>query len=66
MDVVPIDKTKGSRKVFTCPHQLAAEIDAWRSEQRPIPPESQAVVQLLRLALQRWREEQQSKPRRTP
>jgi hypothetical protein len=57
MSDVAIDRTKHDRVVFTCPHELRQEIAAWRSEKRPIPSESQAVAELLRQALERWREE---------
>jgi hypothetical protein len=58
MQTVAIDRTKGMRKVFTCPHELAEQIDAWRSAQRPIPSESAAVAELLRRALKQWHDEQ--------
>ena len=61
MSAVAIDRTKGSRKVFLCPHELAAEIDTWRATQRPIPSESAAVVELVRRALERWRKDQREK-----
>ncbi|HEX2478654.1 MAG TPA: hypothetical protein VHK45_05200 [Geminicoccaceae bacterium] len=66
MSVVAIDRTKGSRKVFTCPYELAAELDAWRAAQRPIPSESQAIVQLLRQALKAWREQEPGRRRPNP
>jgi hypothetical protein len=55
MSVVAIDRTKGSRKVFLHPHELAEQIDAWRRAQRPIPSESAAIAELVRQALERWR-----------
>ena len=58
MVVVAIDRKKGMRKVFTCPHELAAEVDAWRREQPSIPSESAVFAELIREALKRWREEQ--------
>jgi hypothetical protein len=59
---VAIDRTKGSRKVFTCSHELAAELQAWREAQRPIEiSESQAISALLWQALQRWREEREER-----
>jgi hypothetical protein len=36
MPVVAIDRTKGSRNVFTCSNEVAAEIQAWREAQRPL------------------------------
>jgi hypothetical protein len=66
MSVVAIDRTKGSRKVFTCPHELAAEIDAWRATQRPIPSESAAIQELVRQALERWRKERAGARERKP
>jgi hypothetical protein len=59
MAVVAIDKTKGTRKVFTCSYELAGEIQAWRMAQRPIPSESAAVAILLWQALKRWRAERE-------
>ena len=61
MGVVAIDQTKGARKVFTCPHELAAEVDHYRRAQPEIPSESRAFAELIKLGLQRWKEEQQRK-----
>jgi hypothetical protein len=58
MAVVAIDRTKGTRKMFTCSNELAEEITAWRTAQQPIPSESAAVAMLLWQALLRWREQQ--------
>jgi hypothetical protein len=63
MSVVAIDRTKGSRKVFLCPNELADKLDAWRSAQRPIPSESAAIAELVRQALKQWREKQAAKKR---
>jgi hypothetical protein len=63
MTSVAIDPTKGSRKVFTCPHELAAEINHYRRERETIPPESQAVVELIRLGLEKWKKERERKVR---
>jgi hypothetical protein len=60
MPVVAIDRIKGTRKMFTCSNELAEEITAWRTAQRPIPSESAAVAMLLWQALLRWREQQES------
>jgi hypothetical protein len=35
MPVVAIDRTKGTRKMFTCSNELAEEITAWRTAQQP-------------------------------
>jgi hypothetical protein len=60
MPVVAIDRTRGTRKMFTCDNELAEEITAWRTAQRPIPTESVAITELLWQALIRWREQQES------
>jgi metal-responsive CopG/Arc/MetJ family transcriptional regulator len=52
------------RRNLTLPKKVVAELDAWRAEQRPIPTESQAVSELLRQALQRWREQQEQERKR--
>jgi hypothetical protein len=67
MGVVAIDRTKGTRKAFTCPHALSAEIAAWREAQRPIEmSESQAIAALLWQALLRWRAEQEAEAEPKP
>jgi hypothetical protein len=63
MSVVAIDRTKGSRKVFLSPHELADKLDAWRGAQRPIPSESVAIAELVRQALKQWRGQQAAKKR---
>jgi hypothetical protein len=45
------------RRTFTLPNELVGELEAWRAAQRPIPRESQAVIALLRQALEQWRNE---------
>jgi hypothetical protein len=60
---MPIDRSRGARVVFTCSHELRAEIEAWRGEQRPIPSESAAIAALLWRALQQWREQQAEAPK---
>jgi hypothetical protein len=57
MPVVAIDRTKGTRKMFTCGNELAEEHGA-----PPSGPsrESAAVAMLLWQALLRWREQQES------
>jgi metal-responsive CopG/Arc/MetJ family transcriptional regulator len=57
---VPVAPGK-ARKTLTFPEELLAELDAWRASQRPIPTESQAVAELIRQALERWRKEQKAK-----
>jgi hypothetical protein len=57
-----IDQTKGTRKVFTCPHELAVEVDRYRRAQPEIPSESRAFAELIKLGLERWKEEQRRKP----
>ena len=64
MAVVAIDRTKGSRKMFLCSHELAEEISSWRAAQRPLPSESAAIAMLLWQALQAWRANQKDEPKR--
>jgi hypothetical protein len=59
MPVVGIDLTKGTRKMFLCSNELAAEIHTYRRAQKTIPSESQAVVELIRLGLVQWREQEE-------
>ena len=59
-----INETRNSRKVLTCPRELAAEVDAYRREQASIPSESRAFVDLVRKGLEKWREERDEKKRR--
>jgi metal-responsive CopG/Arc/MetJ family transcriptional regulator len=49
------------RRTLTLPEELVAEVEEWRGAQRPIPTESQAVAELLRQALERWREQNTKK-----
>jgi hypothetical protein len=48
---VAIDRSKTARVAFYVPLELRERLDGWRSQRRPIPSESAAVVQLLRRAL---------------
>jgi hypothetical protein len=43
------------RRTVTLREELIAQIDSWRSVQRPIPTESQAFAELLRQAIEQWR-----------
>lgn len=58
MQTVAIDPTKGQRKVITLPHDLAAEVDRYRRAQPKIPPESKALVDLIRKGVEHLRAEQ--------
>jgi hypothetical protein len=53
---VPVGEGK-TRRTLMAPDEVLAELQAWRAAQRPIPTESQAIVELLTQALLRWREE---------
>jgi metal-responsive CopG/Arc/MetJ family transcriptional regulator len=47
--------------LVTCPHELAAEVDRYRRAQPEIPSESRAFAELIKLGLERWKEEQRQK-----
>ena len=64
MHTVAIDPTKGARKVFTLPHDLAEEVDRYRRAQPKIPSESKAFAELIRKGLERYKEEQDAAQRR--
>jgi hypothetical protein len=53
-----------ARKVFTCPHELAAEVDRYRRAQPEIPSESRAFAELIKLGLERWRKSSSASTRK--
>jgi hypothetical protein len=54
--VMPIDRTKNTRKVLTFPHELVREVQDFRFAAR-ITTESEAWRELVRKGLEKWREE---------
>ena len=59
MHVMTSERPKGLRKVFFLPPELMPEVDAWRREQERIPSESETYRELIRLALEKIREERE-------